>query len=114
VQGKNLDAADRMLAAAQSLEEAGADLLLLECVPRSLAEKITQQVSIPVIGIGAGNVTDGQVLVLHDMLGITPGNKPRFVKNFMTETNNILDALKAYDNAVKSSIFPAEEHSFKN
>jgi len=112
VQGKEEDAAKAMLDAVKTLEAAGADLLLLECVPTALAKQITESVSVPVIGIGAGNVTDGQVLVVHDMLGLTPGKPPRFVKNFMTEADSVQDALKAYDQAVKDGSFPSAEHSF--
>lgn len=112
VQGKEQDAATEMLEAVKELEKTGADMILLECVPTSLAKAITEAVSIPVIGIGAGNVTDGQVLVLHDMLGLTPGKLPRFVKNFMAESSSVQNALSAYDAAVKSGSFPASEHSF--
>ena len=112
VQGKEQSAADSMLASVKALEAAGADMILLECVPTGLAEKITRAVSIPVIGIGAGNVTDGQVLVVHDMLGLTPGKLPRFVKNFMPEAESVQEALSIYDQAVKNGSFPAPEHSF--
>lgn len=112
VQGKEHDAASAMINSVKELEEAGADLILLECVPTPLAEKITKAVNVPVIGIGAGNVTDGQVLVVHDMLGLTPGRLPKFVKNFMTDADSVQAALKAYDEAVKDGTFPASEHSF--
>ncbi|RRJ82253.1 3-methyl-2-oxobutanoate hydroxymethyltransferase [Aestuariirhabdus litorea] len=112
VQGRNQDAARAMVEDGQRLDQAGAALLLLECVPSTLAREFTQAVSAPVIGIGAGGDTDGQVLVLHDMLGVTPGRRPRFVKNFMEGQSSIENAIKAYSEAVKSSQFPAEEHQF--
>jgi len=86
--------------------------LLLECVPTSLAKRVTEAVKVPVIGIGAGNVTDGQVLVMHDLLGITQGHRPKFVKDFMVEASDILGAFRAYDLAVKEGSFPSPEHSF--
>jgi len=113
VQGRDAGAADEMVRHAQLLEKAGADLLLLECVPSSLATRITESVSAPVIGIGAGADTDGQVLVLHDMLGVTPGRSPRFVKNFLADTGSVQEAISAYVQAVKNGTFPAPEHGFK-
>lgn len=113
VQGRDSAAAELMVEHAQILEAAGADLILLECVPTPLADWITAAVKAPVIGIGAGPNTDAQVLVLHDMLGVTPGRRPRFVKDFLAETNSIQDAVKAYDTAVKNGQFPGEEHGFK-
>ncbi|PJF39465.1 MAG: 3-methyl-2-oxobutanoate hydroxymethyltransferase [Phototrophicales bacterium] len=112
VQGKQEDQAQNMVVAAKSLVEAGADIILLECVPSSLAEAITNSVDVPVIGIGAGSVTDGQVLVMHDLLGITIGHRPKFVKNFMEGARSIEEAFKAYNDAVKSTRFPGPEHSF--
>lgn len=96
-----------------ALEAAGAQMLVLECVPHELAAEITQLLKIPVIGIGAGVECDGQVLVVYDMLGITSGRRPRFVKDFMTEADSVLEAVSAYIRAVKEKRFPAEEHSFK-
>lgn len=113
VQGKEDRAAEQMVQHARLLEQAGADVILLECVPTSLGRRITEAVKAPVIGIGAGNGTDGQVLVMHDMLGVTPGRKARFVKNFLQDSGSIEAALKAYVKAVKEGTFPAEEHSFK-
>src|SRR5690554_2596908 len=113
VQGRDDKAAEAMIEHACELEAAGADVILLECVPAPLAARITQAVKAPVIGIGAGNGTDGQVLVLHDMLGVTTGRKPRFVKNFLAETDSIPEAIAAYAKAVKDRSFPAEEHTFK-
>jgi len=112
VQGKDSATANHMISTASALVESGADIILLECVPSSLAEIITKEVSVPVIGIGAGNVTDGQVLVMHDMLGLNTGHQPKFVKNFMQEADSIQDAFKRYDEAVKSAEFPSAEFSF--
>ncbi|WP_166252743.1 3-methyl-2-oxobutanoate hydroxymethyltransferase [Marinobacter salicampi] len=113
VQGRDEKQADQMVDHACQLEAAGADVILLECVPAPLATRITQTVAAPVIGIGAGSDTDGQVLVLHDMLGITPGRKPRFVKNFLAEADSVQGAIAAYVDAVKKRTFPSEEHTFK-
>ncbi|SDT27381.1 3-methyl-2-oxobutanoate hydroxymethyltransferase [Pseudomonas oryzae] len=111
VQGRDEARAQAMREAARSLEEAGAAMLLLECVPSALAAEITRSVRIPVIGIGAGVDTDGQVLVVHDMLGLNP-RPAKFVKNFMAGQTSIQDALAAYTQAVKSGQFPAPEHGF--
>lgn len=113
VQGRETDAARAMVADAIALQNVGADILLLECVPTALAAEITQTLSIPVIGIGAGPETDGQILVLYDMLGITFGRKPSFVKDFMVDTGDIGAAVRAYVTAVKNGTFPAPEHSFE-
>jgi 3-methyl-2-oxobutanoate hydroxymethyltransferase len=112
VQGREEQAAARMLADARSLESAGADLLLLECIPASLGAEITRGVDVPVIGIGAGPDTDGQILVLYDVLDITAGRKPRFVRNFMTDAGNNAAAVAAYVAAVRSRAYPAPEHCF--
>lgn len=112
VQGRDEKAAQTMLADAQAMEAAGADVLLLECVPSALAADITAVVEIPVIGIGAGPKCDSQVLVLYDMLGITPGKRPRFSKDFLQEAGDIRAAVRAYVQAVKDGSFPADEHSF--
>jgi 3-methyl-2-oxobutanoate hydroxymethyltransferase len=112
IQGRSDDDAEKMLEDAKLLQEAGADLMLLECVPADLAAKITQILHIPVIGIGAGPHCDGQVLVLHDVLGITADIKPRFVKNFMQGQDSIQSAIQAYVKAVKNGTYPSEEHSF--
>ena len=113
VQGRDASSAEKMLNDARVLEAAGADLLLLECVPDELAKKVTQQAKIPVIGIGAGNQTDGQILVLYDILGITAGHVPKFSKNYMQQSNSIQQAVENYVDEVKSSAFPAQEHTFK-
>ena len=112
VQGRG-EAGQALVEAAIKLEAAGASLLLLECVPSDLGEAVTKAVKCPVIGIGAGPKTDGQVLVLHDMLGITVGKTAKFVKNFMQDATSIPEALAAYHQQVKSGAFPAEEHCFK-
>ncbi|WP_437881593.1 3-methyl-2-oxobutanoate hydroxymethyltransferase [Pseudomonas sp. LRF_L74] len=113
VQGRSDTAARQLRADAMALDQAGAAMILLECVPSELAAEITQSVKIPVIGIGAGSDTDGQVLVLHDMLGLSlSGRVPRFVKNFMEGQNSIKGALAAYVHEVKNRSFPAAEHGF--
>ena len=112
VQGRDPRQAESMLTEARLLEEAGASILLLECVPQTLARTISEALEIPVIGIGAGPATDGQVMVLHDVLGISPIT-PKFVKNFLRDSNaGIRGALQDYVAAVKSQQFPAPEHCF--
>jgi len=112
VQGKTVADAQRIFSEAHQLQDAGATLLVLECVPAALAKDISEQLSIPVIGIGAGVHCDGQVLVLYDMLNISISNRPRFSKNFMENSASIEDAIIAYHQAVKQSLFPSTEHSF--
>ncbi|HEV7986376.1 MAG TPA: 3-methyl-2-oxobutanoate hydroxymethyltransferase [Steroidobacteraceae bacterium] len=112
VQGRESAAAQRMLEDALALEGAGADLVLLECIPSELGASIAQAVKVPVIGIGAGPGTDGQILVLYDILDITSGRKPRFVRNFMTGSASPQEALTRYVEAVKSGEYPAPEHCF--
>ncbi|MEH6800404.1 MAG: 3-methyl-2-oxobutanoate hydroxymethyltransferase [Halopseudomonas sabulinigri] len=113
VQGREEAQAKALLDDAVALEAAGASMLLLECVPSTLACQITAAVSIPVIGIGAGSGTDGQVLVMHDLLGLSiSGRLPRFVKNFMIGQADIASAISAYVKAVKQVEFPAAEHEF--
>ena len=112
VQGREQSIAERMLDDARVLEEAGADMLLLECVPAELAEKITRQASIPVIGIGAGNSCDGQILVLYDILGVSAGKIPRFSRNYMKQAEDIPAAVQQYVDEVKRGLFPGAEHSF--
>jgi 3-methyl-2-oxobutanoate hydroxymethyltransferase len=112
VQGRQAKAAKQMLDDAQLLEKAGADLILLELVPTDLAAKITAKVEVPVIGIGAGPKVDGQILVLYDMLDITPGRKPKFVRNFMADGGSLSEAVAAYIKAVRNRSYPAAEHSF--
>jgi 3-methyl-2-oxobutanoate hydroxymethyltransferase len=112
VQGKERVEADRIMADALQLEQAGAGMLVLECVPAELAKVIRKSLSIPVIGIGAGVHCDGQVLVLHDMLDIGIAKRPRFSRNFMQGAASLQEAVSAYHQAVKQSQFPAAEHSF--
>jgi 3-methyl-2-oxobutanoate hydroxymethyltransferase len=112
VQGREADAAERMIASAKALESAGADLVLLECIPTELGQRITDALSVPVIGIGAGPGTDGQILVLYDILDITTGRKPRFVLNCMEGAAGNLDAMRRYVRAVKDRSYPAPEHCF--
>ena len=111
VQGREQGAAQQMIDDAMALQEAGADAVLLECVPVKLAKKITAKLTVPTIGIGAGADCDGQVLVLHDLLGITP-NAPKFSKDFLSESNDIASAVKSYVDAVKSGSFPTEDQCF--
>jgi 3-methyl-2-oxobutanoate hydroxymethyltransferase len=112
VQGKSIDSAQRLMADALVLQQAGAGMLLLEAVPAALATDITTALSIPTIGIGAGAGCSGQVLVLYDILDIYPGRKARFVKNYMQGATSISDAVRLYVTEVKSGSFPATEHSF--
>jgi 3-methyl-2-oxobutanoate hydroxymethyltransferase len=112
VQGREPDRAKAILEEAKQVEQAGASLLVLECVPSALAAQISQTLSIPVIGIGAGKGTDAQVLVFHDLLGLS-SHLPRFVRNFLIENSDVQSALKAFNQAVKDASFPADEHSFK-
>ena len=112
VQGRDESAANKMLEDALVLQNAGADMVLLECVPASLANKITQALEIPVIGIGAGAGCDGQILVLYDILDISLGIRPKFSKNFMSSSNSIEGAVIQFVSAVKDKTFPAAEHTF--
>jgi 3-methyl-2-oxobutanoate hydroxymethyltransferase len=112
VQGRSDEEAERLLADARALDAAGAAMLVLELVPSALAGRVTQSVGMPTIGIGAGSGVSGQVLVLHDMLDVYPGRKPRFVRNFMQGQPNIGAAVAAYVAAVKERSFPAPEHGY--
>jgi len=112
VQGRSDEEAERLLADARALDAAGAALLVLELVPSVLAGRVTQTVAMPTIGIGAGQSVSGQVLVLHDMLDVYPGKKPRFVRNFMIGQPDIGAAVAAYVSAVKDRSFPAPEHGY--
>lgn len=113
VQGREQAAATRLLADAEAVAEAGAELLVLECVPSALAAEITKRLAIPTIGIGAGPHCDGQILVLHDMLGINSGHRrPRFVKDFLEKSGSIAGAIKAYADAVRDGSFPGPEHGY--
>ena len=108
MQGNDNASANELLRSAENLQEAGADMLLLECVPNELAGKITKNSSIPVIGIGAGPKCDGQILVLHDVLGITQGVVPKFAKNFFSDATDISAAITSYVQDVKNLRFPTD------
>jgi len=112
VQGKTADGATRLHADALALQEAGASLLVIEAVPAALGKEVTERLSIPTIGIGAGPDCSGQVLVMHDMLGVFPGHKSRFVRNFMEGAGGVEQAVRAYVAAVREGCFPAQEHCF--
>ena len=112
IQGREQEAAEQMLADAKALETVGADMILVEQIPAQLGARITKGVHVPVIGIGAGPDVDGQILVLYDVLDITPGHKPRFVRNFMQGVNSPLAGLKQYVQAVKDGSYPAPEHCY--
>ncbi|MCY4471981.1 MAG: 3-methyl-2-oxobutanoate hydroxymethyltransferase [Kistimonas sp.] len=112
VQGKDPEAARKISEDAHRLEAAGADMLLLECVPTALARDVSCAATVPVIGIGAGADTDGQILVFYDVLGMTPRRVPRFAKNFMSEESTPAAAVSRFVADVKSGLFPASEHSF--
>ena len=112
VQGRDQASAERLLEDARLLADAGVSALVLECVPSALAQQITAAVAMPTIGIGAGPHCDGQVLVLYDLLGITPGKRPVFSHNFLQDADDVPGALQAYVKAVKDGDFPAAQHSF--
>lgn len=112
VQGKTRDSADRLLADCQAVVDAGAAILLLECVPSQLAAEVQARFDVPVIGIGAGVDCDGQVLVMHDMLGLHTGKPARFVRNFMQDATSITDAFAQFHQAVRDGSYPAPEHAF--
>ncbi len=112
VQGKSATAAGKLKADALTLQEAGASLLVLEAIPAGLAKETTELLAMPTIGIGAGPDCSGQVLVMHDLLGVFPGRKARFVKDFMQGQSSIEGALRAYIAAVRDGSFPAPEHCF--
>lgn len=112
VQGREADKAKDMQRTAKKLQDAGADIVLLECVPSELGQSIRDVLDVPVIGIGAGPDVDGQILVLYDILDITQGKTPRFVKNFQVGHSSPLDAIRSYVTAVKDRSYPAPEHCF--
>ena len=112
VQGREKDKADEMLESARRLQDAGSDIVLLECVPNEVGAAITSALDVPVIGIGAGPDTDGQILVLYDILDITQGRTPRFVKNFQASHDSPLAAIEAFVAEVKDRSYPAPEHCF--
>jgi len=113
VQGREHSQAEKIMREAQALEAAGVQMLVLECVPADLARAISLQLSIPVIGIGAGVDCDGQVLVCYDMLGLTAGKRPRFSHDFLQESASNQEAIALYVSRVKQAEFPSEQHSFK-
>lgn len=110
VQGREETAARQMIDDALRLQDAGTDVLLVECIPSALAARLSEALEIPLIGIGSGPDCDAQVLVLYDMLAITPGRRPRFSKNFMMGRDSVQDAVAAYVQAVKQGEFPGPEH----
>jgi 3-methyl-2-oxobutanoate hydroxymethyltransferase len=113
VQGRELDDKNRILSEAKQLEDAGAEIILLECVPAILAEEISSSLTVPTIGIGAGSATDGQIMVCYDVIGAYSWeNQPKFVKNFMNEANSISEAFETYVVEVKNLSFPSTENSF--
>ncbi len=112
IQGRDEATAKQMLADARALENAGADIVLLECIPNELGARITEELKVPVIGIGAGPQVDGQILVLYDILNITIGRKPRFAQDFTIGGRSPIDAVKAYVEAVRNGDYPAPEHCF--
>lgn len=112
VQGKDADSARQLIKDSKEVEQAGASMLVLECVPAQLAQLISEQISIPVIGIGAGKDTDGQVLVYHDLLGYGKGHTPKFVKQYTNISKTIIEAVSSYVIDVKEMKFPEEEHTF--
>ena len=112
VQGRDPELAQNMIDAARRLQDVGADIVLLECVPNELGQAVTEALEIPVIGIGAGPLVDGQIMVLYDLLNITQGRVPKFVRNFMIGHDSPIAAVEAYVAAVKSGEYPAPEHCF--
>ncbi len=112
VQGREPEQARKMQESARRLQDSGADIILLECVPNEVGEAIRDGVDVPVIGIGAGPQVDGQILVLYDILDITPGKKPKFVRNFMSGTDAPLEGIRNYVKAVKDRSYPGPEHCF--
>jgi len=113
VQGRTEEAARRLIEEAHMVEDAGAFALILEAIPMDLAKRLTEELSIPTIGIGAGPHCDGQVLVIHDVLGLFERFVPRFVKRYANLKEDALKALRAYREEVESGIFPSDEHSFR-
>lgn len=112
VQGRSVVAANALRESAQALQQAGAELLVLECVPSPLAALVRADLDIPVIGIGAGPGCDGQILVCYDVIGISSGRRPRFVKNFLLGRDNVIDAFRQYASDVRAGAFPAAEHEY--
>jgi len=113
VQGKDAESAQNLIKSAKDLEEAGAFMVVMECIPDILASRITKELRIPTIGIGAGKDCDGQVLVYHDTVGLFERFTPKFVKQYIKLGPMIVDALKEYKKEVEEGVFPGEEHTFK-
>ncbi len=113
VQGRDPIKAQSMIDEAMLLQDSGVSFILLECVPKSLGRAITESLSIPVIGIGAGPHTDGQIMVWHDLLGMYPGKPAKFVKNFLADNDGIQNAVKDYVKAVREGRFPSPEHCYE-
>ena len=114
VQGRDQSAADQLIADAKRLEASGADMVLVELIPTPLGARLTESLSVPTIGIGAGPHMTGQVLVLHDILDVTPGKKARFAKNYMRGAGSIREAVSRYVQEVKSGAYPGPEHGFES
>jgi 3-methyl-2-oxobutanoate hydroxymethyltransferase len=114
VQGRGEDSATQLVEDAKVLEAAGAGMVLFELIPSPLAKRVTEALTVPTIGIGAGPHATGQVLVLHDILDVTPGRRPRFAKNYMAGKHSIREAVSCFVAEVKSGEYPAPEHSFAN
>ncbi|MDA9108968.1 3-methyl-2-oxobutanoate hydroxymethyltransferase [Woeseiaceae bacterium] len=112
IQGRDPKEADKILNNAKALQDSGADAVLLECVPNELGKSIKENLDVPVIGIGAGPFVDGQILVLYDILDVTQGSTPKFVRNFMLDQASPINAIKSYVRAVKNKDYPAPEHCF--
>jgi len=112
VQGREQATAQKMIEDARALEDAGADVLLLECVPMALAKEITRNAQVPVIGIGAGPDVDGQILVLYDILDIAPGKRTRFSRNYIEHAGSIHGAVAQYVDDVREGRFPTQEYAF--
>jgi 3-methyl-2-oxobutanoate hydroxymethyltransferase len=112
VQGRTDSGAEGLIADARAIQDAGASMVVLEAIPSQLGKRVTEALTIPTIGIGAGPDCAGQVLVVYDMLDIYPGRKARFVKNFLAEGGSVAGAIEAYVKAVKAQTFPGPEHGF--
>ncbi|HKJ94405.1 MAG TPA: 3-methyl-2-oxobutanoate hydroxymethyltransferase [Gammaproteobacteria bacterium] len=112
IQGRDSEGAEAMLRDARAMQDAGADVLLVECIPADLGRRLSAELEIPVIGIGAGAGCDGQILVVQDMIGITPGKAPKFARDFMPGAASVADAVARYVAAVRDGSFPASEHEF--
>lgn len=113
IQGREQSAAENTVRQALALQQAGAQMLVLECVPSSLGQLISTKLDIPVIGIGAGAQTDGQILVMHDMFGLNSDYLPKFVKNFLADADDLAGAVALYIREVKDGSFPGPEHTFE-